>query len=178
MINSAKRRQKIYDIRGLVWILVLSVCLMAVMIESQVTYAESKKVSGTIKASTQISRTGIRNPFGKVPRHVGWLQNIVGVYSSTDPAWNNTAFYTVLYALDANTIIVHTINTHPGGDQTFLKFDGKITTPGGADKILQYHGRFLGGTGKFKNIRGNWKMKREKTQTKDIREWEAEYEIK
>ena len=178
MIFKAKNRKKISGIHGFAWILVFSVCLIVAPIESQEAYAESKKVSGAIKTRTLKSRTGIRNPFAKVPRHIGWLWNIVGVYSSTDPDWDNTTFYTVRYALDANTIIVHTISTHPGGDQTFLKLEGKLTTPGGADKISQYRGRFLGGTGKFKGIRGSWKMKREKTQTKDISEWEAEYDVK
>ena len=173
-VNKGKR---IIDIWGIVCVFLIIACFMVSLIQTQEVYAESKKVSGTVKTSRDLERNKIRSTAYKPAIPVGELTNVFGIYSSADPEWNNATFYSVWFIENLN-FIGHAVVTHPGGDQTFLTVKGKIKALNAHDWTSQYEGWFSGGTGKFKGIRGTWRAKTVQTQSESTTEWEAEYEIK
>jgi hypothetical protein len=49
---------------------------------------------------------------------------------------------------------------------------------GGPDRLFKIEGSYMGGTGKFKGIRGSITIKEKRTVVEGITaEWETEYEI-
>jgi len=163
----------------LVGILLIVAWFMISMVPSQEAYAESKKVSGTIKATTVIGRKLIQCPTDGEPIDAGDLRNRVGAYKSADPDWNNTTFFTVSF-VGPGTNIVYGIDIHPGGDQTFRQLKGATKMKKFGTIIVKNEGWFVGGTGKFKGIVGKWKVTTEATSTEQAGRkttWEAEYEL-
>lgn len=169
-INKGKR---IIDIWGIVMI----ACFMVTLTLAQVVCAESKKVSGTVKERTEVGRNFIRSTAYKPPIPVGEMENIFGIYSSDDPEWNNATFYSVWFIENLN-FIEHAVITHPGGDQIFRTAQDKIKPLNVHDWTSEHVGTLIGGTGKFKGIKGRWREKIVHTQTEITTEWEVEYEIK
>jgi hypothetical protein len=103
------------------------------------------------------------------------------VLSSTDPDWDNAHVFLVEYNHPTKVKVFkgYTAITHPGGDQTFFKWEAKQKSLGGADFISVAKGRYIGGTGKFNGITGSWTSKTKFTETEGRKvEWETEYEIK
>ena len=67
--------------------------------------------------------------------------------------------------------------THPGGDQTFIKFASRLTSETGVIEVTGEHeGFFIGGTGKFKDIKARWLLKWKRTAAGEgTAEWKVEY---
>jgi len=101
------------------------------------------------------------------------------VLRSADPDWDNARTFTIRF--DHPTKIKwfkgYIAITHPGGDQTFMKFEGKEESLG-AEAIYEAKGRYIGGTGKFKGITGTGAFNQKWTLAKTTTQWKTEYEVK
>ena len=100
------------------------------------------------------------------------------VLKSADPDWNNARYFNIVYDESVKELTQkgYGVITHPGGDQTFIEFVGKVTSRSAADAAGENKGFFIGGTGKFKGIRARWKAKWAETMTEGLSaEWEVEY---
>ena len=162
----------------LVGILLISAWLLVSLFQGQEVYAESKKVSGTLKSTTVLDKEFIRLPDMISSIEFRFLHR---VWSSTDPDWDNALVCTVRYTHPTKLRVYkgYDVITHPGGDQTFIKWEGKLEPLGGVDFITEIKGRYIGGTGKFKGITGSWTSKLKFTQAEGTTaEWETEYEAK
>ncbi len=175
---TAKGSKKIVTIWALVGILVISAWLLVSLFQGQGVYAESKKVSGTSKSTTDLAREVIR-----LPDKISSIEFRISrrVLTSTDPDWDNAHVFYVWYNHPTKLRVFkgYIAITHPGGDQTFLKWEAKQEPLGGVDFINVAKGRYIGGTGKFKGITGSWTSKVKFTQAEGrTHEWETEYEVK
>jgi len=177
MMTAAKERKKIVGIRGVVGIFFIVFCFMVSLIQTQEVCAESKKVSGTVKERTELALDYIRSTEYKPPIPVGEMNNIFGLYSSDDPEWNNATFYSV-WLIENLNFIGHAIITFEGGDQIFRTVKGKLKALNVHDWASEHEGWFIGGTGKFKGIKGRWREKIMHTMSEITTEWEVEYEVK
>ena len=177
MMTAAKERKKIVGIRGVVGIFFIVFCFMVSLIQTQEVCAESNKASGTLTARTELARDYIRSTEYKPPIPVGEMINIFGVYSSDDPEWNNATYYAVWFIENLN-FIEHAIITFEGGDQIFRKVKSKVKALNVHDWTSDHEGWFIGGTGKFKGIKGRWREKIMHQMSEITTEWEVEYEIK
>jgi len=174
---TAKGSKKIVTIWGLVGILVISAWLLVSLFQGQEVYAESNKVSGTTKSITRLTQEIIR-----LPDMVSRIEFTIShwVLSSTDPDWDNAHGFYVTYNHPTKLRIFkgYIAITHPGGDQTFFKWEGKYEPLGGGDSLTETKGRYIGGTGKFKGITGSWTTKLKSQAEGRTAEWETEYEVK
>jgi hypothetical protein len=160
-------------------ILIIVGLFMVSMIPSQEAYAESKKVTGTIKATTVIGRYQVQCYTDKEAVPAGDLRNRVGAYKSDDPDWNNTTFFNVSF-VGPKSNLVYGIDIHPGGDQTFRQLKGKTKFKKFGTIVVKNEGWFVGGTGKFEGITGKWIVTTEATSTEQSgrkTSWEAVYEL-
>jgi hypothetical protein len=176
-MRKGKGSKTTVTIWALVGILLISAWLLVSLFQGQEVYAESKRVSGTSKSIVRLAREVIR-----LPDKINAIQfNILHwVLSSTDPDWDNAHVFKVEYTHPTKLRVFkgYSAITHPGGDQTFLKWEAKQEPLGGVDFIGVAKGRYIGGTGKFKGITGSWTSKLKFTQAKETAEWETEYEVK
>ena len=169
MMTIAKNRKKTIGIWAIVCTLVISACFLLPLIQNQEAYAETKKVTGTLKDTV---------PLGCGARH--------SVLSSADPDWNNARFFSAGWRKFKFTKPGHFkgygVITHPGGDQTFIQYviktvpsDGRRET-GGSEWTGETEGFFISGTGKFKGIKARWMSKWKHTVTEGwMVEWGVEY---
>jgi hypothetical protein len=154
--------------------LFLALALLFVSIQTQEAYAERKKVSGTCKVITQLTRANIPcgGPGAFVPL---WAWH--SMLNSDDPDWNSVQRFFFQYddITKERYFRGYGVNTHPNGDQTFFQYKGKREPIGTGpyDYTWKTEGFFIKGTGKFKGITGGKTSMAEKTW-----EWEAEYEIR
>ena len=158
-------------------ILLIVAMFLVSLLQGPKAYAESKKVSGTVKTSSDLERNLIQSTASKPAIPVGELWNAVGSYSSADPEWNNATFFSVWFMENLN-FIGHEIVTFKGGDQIFRTVKGRAKALNVHDWTADYDGWFVGGTGKFEGIKGTWKAKTVLTQSENTTEWETRYEIK
>jgi hypothetical protein len=178
-MSAIKKSKIIVPNWRLVGILLIVSWFTISMIPSQEACAETKKVKGTIKATTVIGRHLIQCFTGEEPVPAGDLRNRVGAYKSADPDWNNTTFFTVSFVGPKDNV-VYGIDIHPGGEQTFRQLKGITKMKKFGTIIVKNEGWFVGGTGKFKGITGKWKVTTEATSTEQAgrkTKWEAEYEL-
>ena len=176
---SKRKRYLIVFYPRLVCILLTLALFMVSMITSQEAIAQSKRVTGTIKATEVIGRHLIQCFTDADELDAGDLRNRVGAYKSDDPDWNNTTFFTVSF-VGPKTNIVYGIDIHPGGDQTFRQLKGTTKMKKFGTIIVENHGWFVGGTGKYKGITGKWIVTTEATSTEQAgrkTQWEAIYEL-
>ena len=176
MLTLAKSGKKIVGIWGIVCILAISACFLFSIIQSQKAYAETKKVSGTIKflrlAKYQTAFADCDGALDLIATH--------GILSSDDPDWNNARLFSVgawwMIAKDEQWRSYGSI-THPGGDQTvFVEFRDKITSTAGPDMTGESEGFFIRGTGKFGDIKARWLLKWSmKVGKGSTGEWVVEY---
>lgn len=156
----------------------LVICFLLSLIQSQEAYAEMKKVSGTSKTIACLART--RPEIAVADCHF-WVSLDVyhSVLSSADPDWNNARFFYIEYNESTKEWgdRGYGVITHPGGDQTFIKFMGRdISETAGSETAGEWEGFFIGGTGKFKDIKARWLLKWKWTVTEGtMGEWEVEY---
>jgi hypothetical protein len=180
MMNATEKGKKFKGIKsicGNIFIFLIMIFLMMLLLQTREVYANGKKVSGTLKALTELSRDFIKTTTLKPSYPVGELINIFGVYGSDDPEWNNATYYSVWINENLN-FTGHSIITLQGGDQIFCKVKSKVKEVGLHDWSADNKGWFIGGTGKFKGIKGRWREKIVYVMSKFTIEWEAEYEIK
>jgi hypothetical protein len=160
--------------RGLTSIF-LVICFLSSLIQSQEAYAEMKKVSGTSKTIARLAQTPIAVAGSPAK---GILRVFNSVLSSADPDWNDACFFYVEYAESTKDWGEkgYGVITHPGGDQTFIRFMSKLTSTAGSESTGEWEGLFLGGSGKFKDIRARWLLKWKRIMTEGrVAEWEVEY---
>ena len=174
---TAKSGKKTISILAIVCTLVISTLLLMSLIPTQEAYADKKKITGTSEVIARLARTKI-----PVPKSTekGRLDVYHAVMKSDDPDWNNARFFFIIYdaSLGEWTDKVYGVITHPGGDQTFIEIEDKMTSETSASKYTGVtEGFFLKGTGKFENIRARWKSKWAKNAFKGERidEWTVEY---
>lgn len=154
----------------------LTVAWLTVLpIQGQEAYGETKKVSGTSKTSVILAQTHI--PVADSPVRV-LLSAFHSVLSSADPDWDNARFFYVQYVEYIKEWVErgYGVISHLGGDQTFIKFAGRLISTEGSDSTGEWEGVFIGGTGKFKDIKARWLFKWKKTMAEGtMGEWEVEY---
>jgi hypothetical protein len=154
----------------------LVICFLLSLIQSQEAYAEMKKVSVTSTRRVRLAQARI--PVADTPV-MGSLRVYHSVLSSADPDWNNARFFYILY--DESTKEWGDrgfgVITHPEGDQTFIKFVSRVISATGISEMTgDSEGFFIGGTGKFKDIKARWLSKWKWTVTEGmLDEWEIEY---
>jgi hypothetical protein len=161
--------------RGLT-IIFLVICFLISLIQSQESYAEMKKVTGTTKAFVRLTETHIT--VAHSPRK-GRLSVYHVVLNSSDPDWNNAPLFWVEYDESKKEWDRkgYGVITHPGGDQTFIKHARRMTSSTGIIEATgEQEGFFIGGTGKFKDIKARWLLKWKRTVKKEwAAEWKVEY---
>jgi len=156
------------------------ICFLLSLIQIQEAYAEMKKVSGTTKTRVRLAQTYI--PFYNTTVKdywKGYLSVYHSVLSSADPDWNNAPFSYIEYDESAKEWgdRGYGVITRPSGDQTFIKFMVRdISETAGIGSTGEWEGVFIGGTGKFKDIKARWLYKWKRTVTEgEVAEWEVEY---
>ena len=166
--------------RGLTSIIIV-ICFLFSLFQSQEAYAEKKKVTGTSKRVDRLLDTSTLYDQTKVE-----LVNNLNVFSSADPDWDKAIFYEVLYYVNpafppkgdeyrgCGSISL------PNGDNAFIKHSGSwqfVVPKDGNRWTGEFSGRFTGGTGKLKGIRGTFKIKGKGDGFKNVTgEWDVEYE--
>ena len=172
-----KRKRRMCISHRFLVVFFLTVAWLTVLpIQGQEAYGETKKVSGTSKTITRLAQTHI--PVADTPVK-GYLSVYHSLLSSADPDWNNARFFYVQY--DESTKEWgdrgYGVITHPGGDQTFIKFVSRdISETAGSEATGEWEGVFIGGTGKFKDIKARWLYKWKWTVTEGrMTEWKVEY---
>jgi hypothetical protein len=118
------------------------------------------------------------------------LVNRVQTWTSSDPAWNNlnvTQFVFSDYVAGTGYHRGHNGNVHPGGDRTFLTYEGRTTRTTNSDGSWEskFEGtmRFTGGTGKFEGIKGEGRYVGKASAPSASAppsatfEWQAEYSL-
>ncbi len=145
------------------------------LMQGQEACAEGKKVSGTTESVVPLAQDSIAFPKELVFIH---LRVQLWVLRSADPDWDNARAFTIRF--DHPTKIEwfkgYSAITHPGGDQTFMKFEGKEESLG-AKATYEAKGRYIGGTGKFKGITGRSSFKQTWTVAETTTEWATEYKV-
>jgi hypothetical protein len=161
--------------RGLTTV-VLAICFLLSLSQSQEAYAEMKKVSGTSTGDVRLAETKIAVAYS--PKK-GRLSVYHSVLNSADPDWNNAPFFYIVYDESAKEWDDrgYGVITHPGGDQTFIKFEGRRISYAALDEATGEHkGFFIGGTGKFEDIKARWLLKwTMKVGEGTVGEWAVEY---
>ena len=174
---SANIGKKPIGIWAIVCILVISACFLLSIIQTPEAYGEKKKVSGTYTENDKTRLTTARFSIPDSTLNVNISVQSV-VLHSDDPDWNNARFFTVCYNDPAKADFSTGFGTivHPGGDQTFIEYEGRLKSSGGADVTGEAEGIFLGGTGKFTGIKARYLSKWKSTMTEgDTVEWEVQY---
>jgi len=177
MVPSANKGKKTIDKRVVVCAFLIVICFTLAPVLTAEVYAKGKKVSGTVKERTELTRGFIRSTSYKPPIPVGEMENVFGVYSSDDPEWNGATFFSV-WLIENLNFIGHAVITFKGGDQIFRTVKGKLKALNVHDWTSDHRGWFVGGTGKFKGIKGTWREKIVHEMSKVTTEWEVEYELK
>jgi hypothetical protein len=150
--------------------------LLILLIQGREACAEGKKVSGTTESVAPLAQDRIDIPDELIFIH---FRIQLWVLRSADPDWDNARAFAIRF--DHPTKITwfkgYIATTHPGGDQTFTRFEGKEESLGG-EAIYEAKGRYIGGTGKFKGIIGTSAFKQRWTLAETTTQWETEYEVK
>jgi hypothetical protein len=133
--------------------------LLTLFVLTNSGWAQGKKITGTGKFGPTLSQTLLLPT--DVPKHEVMLTNRVQTWNSTDPEWNNvevTQFVFTDYIAGSGYHRGHNTNLHPGGDRTFISYEGQTmrTTNADGSWASKFEGtfRFTGGTGKFQGISG------------------------
>lgn len=170
------------------WVSVgLMLALASVFLSSE-ALAQGKKVSGTGKFGPIVSQTIFLPDDGS--KHEISLVNRTQTWSSSDADWNNvtvTQFAFGDYVEGNGFHRGYNVNVHPGGDKTFLTYEGQTTRTAKPDGSWEarFEGklRLTGGTGKFQGIKGNGTYLGKASAaggpvaTSASFEWNAEYSV-
>jgi len=89
------------------------------------------------------------------------LSRVTGVLNGREPDFDDVSVVAVEFsdcAAGAGVHRGHAVNTHPGGDKTFVAYEGAIrddgTTNGPVRRTFEGQWWYLAGTGKFADIAG------------------------
>ena len=143
--------------RGSRKLLLLFLVLGAAVLFTTSTHALEKKqfkMTGTYVRT--ISQT--TNVLWTNPHHE--LDYIVEIHAetSTNPDFNGAELVNYLTLDSAGTHHGYAIQVYPNGDKTYRRYEGTQKVAVKGDGVFEGHGEgkntFLGGTGKFKDIRG------------------------
>lgn len=171
-----KKRKMTLTIRNLLGFLVIVVWLLVSLIQDRGVCAEVKRVSGTTESVAALAQDKITFPKELIFIH---FRIQLWVLRSANPDRDNARAFTIRF--DHPTKITwfkgYMATTHPGGDQTFLRFEGKEESLG-ARAIYEAKGRYIGGTGKFKGITGTCAFTQRWTLAETTIQWETEYEVR
>ena len=161
---------------------------LGLLVLSDGASAEDKKVSGTAKFGPTLSQTMLLP--GDAPKHEVMLVNRIQFWNSANPDWNNvevTQFSYTDYTAGTGYHSGYNVNVHPGGDRTFLSYEGRTTRTTNPDGSWEakFEGklRFTGGTGKFQGITGQGSYLGKAsapggpTAAAATFEWQAEYSV-
>lgn len=159
------------------WILAgISVMAALLLVQGQEACAGGKRVSGVTESVEPLAQDKITFPKELIFIH---FRIQLWVLRSADPDWDNARAFTIRF--DHPTKIRwfkgYLATSHPGGDQTFLRFEGKEESLG-ARAIYEARGRYIGGTGKFKGITGTCTFTQRWTLAETTTQWETEYEVR
>jgi hypothetical protein len=129
---------------------------------AQQTPAEKKKIMGTIKQGPVISRTVVPLGPGDDPKHELVVLNIHrDTQTSSDPDLNETesmVYEQIDQVAGTGTAKGYRVTLHKNGETDYGSYEGThITTvkeDGSWETTWEGTWKSLGGTGKFKNIKG------------------------
>ncbi len=147
----------------------LSLCLL---LSFSVHALEQKKISWTAQTVRTISRTVAVHQ--DLPDHQLAQTQRVQAYVSQDEDWNHAEalVYDQSETIAGNgTHRGYVVMTHSNGDKTYHSFRGAHNQSG----ISEGSGEFIGGTGKFKNIKGTIKYQSKFTSEGGVSNTEAEF---
>ena len=171
-----KASQVTVAVRTVATLLATVALLLICLIHGQEACAEEKKVSGITESVAPLAQDKIYFPRELIFIH---LRIQLWVLRSADPDWDSARAFAIRF--DHPTKITwfkgYIATTHPGGDQTFTKFEGKEESLG-AEAVYEAKGRYIGGTGKFKGITGTSAFKQRWTLAETTTQWKTEYEVK
>lgn len=178
-MTSIKKVAAVVSHSGLRNIIVV-ICLLSPLVQSQEACAEMKKIAGTSKRLDRLTDISKFYDQTKVQ-----LVNIVNIFSSADPDWNKATHFNVFYylnpTLEGDSYHGCASITLSNGDHFFITYSETwewVSPRDGFRWISEEIGYFTGGTGKFKGIRASFKFKGSGNEYKNVTgEWEAEYEI-
>jgi hypothetical protein len=138
-------------------------------------YAETRKASGVTESVEPLAQDQMIFPKELIFIH---FRIQLWVLRSGDPDWDKARAFTIRFdhPNKATWFEGYSAITHPGGDQTFVKFEGKEESLG-AKATYEAKGRIIGGTGKFKGITGTSTFFQTWTLAETTTEWETEYKI-
>lgn len=160
---------------SLVGIVVIGALPGVSLIRGQEACAEGGKVSGVTESVEPLAQDNMVFPKELIFIH---FRIQLWVLRSADPDWDKAHPFTIRFdhPNKATWFEGYSAITHPGGDQTFMKFEGKEESLG-AKATYEAKGRFIGGTGKFKGITGTSTFLQTWTLAETTTEWETEYKI-
>jgi hypothetical protein len=156
------------------WHAVATVTFIALLASlTHIATAQTTRVQGT---SEQV-RIVARNDIPLSAAGPGRLESLFRILKSENREWNDAQVFSVRFSnpemRQQGIMQGHMVVIHSDGDRLFLEYE--FTWTGGVTTDFQMTGRFVGGTGKFKNMRGRWTEKGRSTMTEDTSEWEVEY---
>jgi hypothetical protein len=148
---------------------------------SVVQAAEKKNVSGSIKNKQMISNV-VSTP-GDDPKHVIIQSVIADIITSSDPDWNDVeamAYEQSDRVAGSGSRKGYLVVRHKNGDESYLKYEGndKMTADDRGAWEVSSEGdiHVIGGTGKFKDMKGNGKYKGKTNPKGSSVNWEATME--
>ena len=160
---------------SLAGISVMAALFLISLIQGKEAYAEGKKVSGITESVEALAQDNIifRKELIFIPFRIQ-----LWVLRSADPDWDNARAFTIRFDHPTKPKWFKGYNaiTHPGGDQTFIRFEGKEESLG-AKATYEAKGRFIGGTGKFKGITGTSTFFQTWTVAETTTEWATDYKV-
>jgi hypothetical protein len=155
--------------------------LIAVSLNLQAEAAEKKRISATYTGTRVVSRTTV--PLKDVPNHEIFQFVAMTETTSSDPDFNQLKGLIygqgdqVAYTGSSNGYV---ILFQKDGAEIYIGFEGTgaaITKEGAiVGQTKENKLRFIGGTGKFKNIKGTGTAKGRETEEGSTGNWEAEVE--
>ena len=146
--------------------------------------AEKKKITGTNKWGPPISRTVVPLGSGDDPKH---QLVVLAIYRATttspDPDFDGTEVIAYEQADDVagtGTASGHYVRFHKNGDIDYGTYENTHKTTvkedGSWETTWEGTWKVTGGTGKFKNIKGEGTYRGKATVQEAITEWEGEVE--
>jgi hypothetical protein len=154
---------------------------VAVSLSLSAQAAEKKKISGTYKLGQVVSMTTAYP--GDDPKHELVQLMRRDTINSSDPNFNDIE--SMLYEQEDNVAGSgshrgYTLHLHKNGERSYGVYEGthKMTVKEGGAWEVTFEGKWqwTGGTGMFKNLKGNFVYKGKNTPEGGLSNWEGEAE--
>jgi hypothetical protein len=140
---------------------------------THIATAQTTRVQGKSEQARIIARNDI--PLSAAGP--GRLEGLFRILKSENREWDDAQVFSVRFSnpemRQQGIMQGHMVVIQADGDRAFLEYE--FTWTSGVTSDFRLTGRFVGGTGKFKSIRGRWTEKGRSTVTEDTSEWEVEY---